>query len=79
MSKSEKVLAKILSGKSDKNISFEDATYALSVSGFAIDGGKGSHQVYRHSDGRKIVLPRHGKDLKPIYIRQIRETLKEKL
>ena len=78
MSKSEKAIAKILSGQSDKNVSFDDAAYVLSISGFILDGGKGSYQVFRHPDKRRVVLPKHGKDLKPIYIRQIREILKTK-
>lgn len=76
MSKKEKALSKILSGNSDKNVSFEEAKYALEISGFLFDGGKGSHQVFRHPDGRKVVLPRHGKDIKPIYVKQIREQIK---
>lgn len=75
MSKAEKALEKILSGKSDKNVSAQEAVYVLAKSGFVRDGGKGSHQVYRHADGRKMVLPIHGKDLKPIYVRLIRELL----
>jgi predicted RNA binding protein YcfA (HicA-like mRNA interferase family) len=76
MSKAAKVLAKIMAGKSDRNVSFDEAVYVLTRCGFVQDGGKGSHQIYRHQDGRKIVLPYHGKDIKPVYIRQIRELLK---
>ena len=75
MSKSEKALAKILSGQSDNNVTFEEAVYVLKREGFILDGGKGSHQVFRQSDSRKIVLPCHGHKLKPIYIRQIRHLL----
>jgi predicted RNA binding protein YcfA (HicA-like mRNA interferase family) len=76
MSKSEKALAKILGGQSDHNITFQEAVFVLQREGFILDGGKGSHQVFRHPDGRKIVLPCHGNQLKPIYIRQIRGLLK---
>jgi len=65
-----------MGGKSDGNVSFDEAVYVLVRLGFVLDGGKGSHQVYRHADGRKMVLPCHGKDIKPVYIRQIREMLK---
>lgn len=75
MSKSEKALAKILSGQSDNNISFQEGVYVLKREGFVLDGGKGSHQVFRHSDGRKMVLPCHGSNLKKVYIRQIRNLL----
>jgi mRNA interferase HicA len=76
VSKAEKALQKILGGRSDKNVTFDEAVYALQRKGFVHDGGKGSHQVFRHPDGRKMVLPYHGKDMKPIYVRQIRELLK---
>jgi predicted RNA binding protein YcfA (HicA-like mRNA interferase family) len=76
MSKAQKILQKILSGQSDKNIMFDEAVYVLRNAGFIYDGGKGSHQVYRNIDGRKMVLPRHGKEIKPVYVRQIRELLK---
>jgi len=75
MSKAEKALAKILGGQSDKNVTFAEAVYVLEKAGFVRDGGKGSHQVYRHADGRKMVLPAHGKDIKPVYVRQIRNLL----
>jgi len=76
MSKSEKAIAKILKGQSDHNVTFKKAVFVLQRKGFILDGGKSSHQVFRHPDGRKIVLPCHGNQLKPIYIRQIRELLK---
>ena len=76
VSKAEKVLQKILSGQSDRNVTFDEAVYVLERAGFVRDGGKGSHQVYRAPDGRKIALPCHGKGIKPIYIKQIREFLK---
>ena len=76
MSKAQKTREKLMSGQSDKNVSFAEAVYVLEHAGFVLDGGKGSHQVFRHSDGRKMVLPCHGKDLKPVYVRQIRELLK---
>jgi predicted RNA binding protein YcfA (HicA-like mRNA interferase family) len=34
--------------------------------GFYLDRQKGSHAVYKHQDGRRVVIPIHsGKDLKP--------------
>ena len=65
-----------MSGLSDKNVSFAEAVYVLEKRGFILDGGKGRHQIYRHADARKIVLPKHGKDLKPIYVKLIRDLLK---
>lgn len=77
VSKIQKAMERIMSGRVDKTITFDEAVYVLTRAGFCHDGGKGSHQVYRHADGRKLVLPRHGKDLKPIYVRQIRELLRD--
>lgn len=34
--------------------------------GFYLDRQRGSHAVYKHQDGRRVVIPIHsGKDLKP--------------
>lgn len=76
MSKAEKALAKILSGTSDKNVTMDEAIYVLERAGFKWDGGKGSHRVYRHDDGRKMTLTVHGNMIKPVYVRQIRNLLK---
>jgi len=75
MSKSDKALQKILQVGSEKNVTFDELTAVLGRKGFVPDGGKGSHQVWRHDDGRKIVLPRHGKDIKPIYVKTARQLL----
>jgi predicted RNA binding protein YcfA (HicA-like mRNA interferase family) len=75
VSKVRKAREKIMGGLSDKNVTFAEAVQVLEREGFVQDGGKGSHQVYRHKDGRKMVLPRHGKEIKPVYIRHIRELL----
>lgn len=77
MSKSEKALGKIVSGESDNNISFQEAVQVLKREGFVLDGGRGSHQIFRHPDGRKMVLPCHGSHLKKVYIRQIRNLLRQ--
>lgn len=65
-----------MSGTQDKGFTFADAELLLLTAGFLRDGGEGSHRVYRHADGRKMVLAHHGKDVKPAYIRQLRELLK---
>lgn len=75
MSKREKLFAKILRGISDKNVTFDEAVYVLEESGFERDGGKGSHQVFRHKDGRKMVIPHHGKEIKPVYVKLIRKLI----
>lgn len=32
---------------------------AIEVDGFSWTGGKGSHRVYRHADGRRVVVAYH--------------------
>ena len=76
MSKAAKALAKIMDPAQVRNVSFAEAIAVLERFGFLWDGGKGSHQVYRHPDGRKIILPKHGSGVKPVYVRQIREMIK---
>jgi hypothetical protein len=46
MSKAEKLAAKILSGKSDKNFAFNDLCYVLEHAGFQSRSGRGSHRIY---------------------------------
>lgn len=65
-----------MAGNQDKAFSFEEAELLLLQAGFIRDGGEGSYRVYRHADGRKMVLPFHWKDIKPVYIREIRKLLK---
>ena len=76
MSKRAKLRAKLMSGSKDRSFKFADAEMLLFTAGFLRDGGEGSHHVYRHPDGRKMILAYHGKDVKPAYIRQLRELLK---
>ena len=76
VSRKKKLLDKLLSGSHDKSFTYEDAELVLLQAGFIKDGGEGSHTVYRHPDGRKMVLAYHGKTVLPVYIRQIRKLLK---
>jgi len=75
MTKRAKLLTKLMEGNQDKAFSFDEAEQLLLQAGFILDGGKGSHRVYRHADSRKMVLPCHGKTLKPVYVREIRKLL----
>jgi predicted RNA binding protein YcfA (HicA-like mRNA interferase family) len=76
LSKRKKLLERLMAGNQDKAFSFDEAELLLLQAGFILDGGAGSHRVYRHTDGRKMVLPFHGKNLKPVYIREMRKLLK---
>jgi predicted RNA binding protein YcfA (HicA-like mRNA interferase family) len=76
MSKAEKLAAKILSGKSDKNFAFNDLCYILERAGFQLRPGKGSHRIY-YKDGVVEIVnvqPRNEK-AKPYQVKQVRELL----
>jgi len=76
MSKAEKLAARILSGRSDKNFAFDDLCYILERAGFQLRSGKGSHRIY-YKDGVVEIVniqPRHGK-AKPYQVKQVRELL----
>lgn len=77
MSKAEKALQKVLSGKSDHNITYDELTAVLTRAGFQLIGGKGSHHVWaRESDMEMLSIPRHGNKIKSIYVKKARELLK---
>ena len=64
MGRAEKLAAKILSGKSDKNFAFNDLCYFLERAGFQLRPGRGSHRIYYKEGIVEIVnvQPRDGKD-----------------
>lgn len=77
MSKFDKLKQKILDGKSDANISFEDLRNLLLVLGFA-ERTKGSHHSYRKAGiAEKPNLQRDGSKAKSYQVRQVREILKK--
>lgn len=78
MGKKEKLLKKILSGTSDKSITFDEVVSVLQNEGFVLEPGKGSHTGFRHPDGRKLTIPKHGKEVKPVYIKMMRNLIKIK-
>lgn len=72
---SKKALAKIADPARAHNVTVADAETALRAKGFVHDGGKGSHRVWRHPDGRKVVLACHGTHLPSYIVRQIRDLI----
>lgn len=42
-----------------RGISAREFVRALEADGFRWTGGKGSHRVYRHADGRRVVVAFH--------------------
>ncbi len=77
MSKAEKLAAKLLTGRSDKNFSFDDLCYVIERAGFEPRGGKGSHRIYAREGVVEIinVQPRDGGQAKPYQVKQVRELL----
>ena len=75
-SKAEKLAAKILTGKSDKNFAFNDLCYLLERVGFHLRSGRGSHRIYYKEGIVEIIniQPRNGK-AKPYQVKQVRELL----
>lgn len=77
MSKLDKIRQKILDGKSDANINFEDLRNLLLNLGF-VERIKGSHHSYRKEEIiEKPNLQRDGSKAKSYQVRQIREILKK--
>ena len=77
MSKAEKLAAKLLTGRSDTNFSFDDLCYIIERAGFRLRRGSGSHRVY-YKDGVVEIInlqPRSGGEAKPYQVRQVRELL----
>lgn len=77
MSKFDKLKLRILDGKSDANISFEDLRNLLLNLGF-VERIKGSHHSYRKEGiTEKPNLQRDGNKAKSYQVRQIRDILKK--
>lgn len=77
MSKFDKLRQKILDGKSDANIRFEDLRNFLLSLGF-VERIKGSHHNYRKEGvAEKPNLQRDGSKAKSYQVRQIRDTLRK--
>ncbi len=76
MGKREKLLNKVLAGKSDAGISFDGLRSLLESLGF-VETIRGSHHIFRKEEsGDKINLQREGNNAKPYQVRQVRELLR---
>lgn len=76
MSKFEKIAAKLLSGASDKNISFEELLWLLKRFNFE-ERIKGSHHIFYRTDVEEIINLQPLKDgkAKPYQAKQVREII----
>jgi predicted RNA binding protein YcfA (HicA-like mRNA interferase family) len=73
VSKYEKLVQKLLSGRHDSAFSFSDITKLLLTLGFS-ERIKGSHHIYYHRDIAEIlnIQPR-GSQAKPYQVKQVRD------
>lgn len=80
MDKYEKLLDRILRGKSDANIPFDDLCQLLQHLGFD-ERTKGSHHIFRKAGvEERVNLQRDGSKAKPYQVSQVRRViLKHKL
>ena len=77
MSRTNKLILKILSGRSDNNFKFSDVCNLLIHLGFELRV-KGSHHVFRASGVRKMLnLQKDGDMAKEYQIKQVRDLLIE--
>ena len=75
MSRDDDLREKILSGRSDANIRFEDLRSFLLRLGFA-ERTRGSHYMFRREGVRELInLQRQGSQAKPYQVRQVRQAI----
>lgn len=75
MSKAEKIFEKLMSGKSDANISYDDVCNLLTRLGYASRQQRTSHQVFSRGDSYLNLQPGSAGKAKKYQVRQIREEL----
>ncbi len=77
MSRRQKILYRVLKGRSDASIRFDDLRNLLRNLGFA-ERIEGSHHVFRKSGvARKINLQRDDAHAKPYQVGQVRQVIRE--
>ena len=77
MTKYARLLAKVLSGRSDANIHFDDLRRLLTRLGFE-ERTRGSHHAFvKHGIRELINLQREGQMAKPYQVRQVRAVITE--
>ena len=75
MTRRRDLVRRILSGRSDAGIRFEDLCNLLRSWGF-VERRRGSHHIFRKDDvPERINLQREGAHAKPYQVRQVRQTM----
>lgn len=75
MSRFEKMMQSLLSGRQDKNIAFDDLCQVLARFGFACRV-KGDHFIFTRDDIMEIInIQPQGDKAKPYQVKQVRELI----
>ena len=75
MSRDDDLRQKILGGRSDANIRFEELRSFLLRLGFT-ERVRGSHHIFRRAGVRELInLQRDGSQSKPYQVRQVRQAI----
>lgn len=75
MGKTDKLIQKILQGRSDSSIGFDELRWLLKNFGFE-ERIRGSHHNYRRADvEERLNLQREGAKAKPYQVRQVRAVI----
>lgn len=78
MTKRDKLLQRIRNNP--KNVSFEDLRTLLEAYGFELDNVHGSHHTFRNriaGVGVKLVIPYKRPYVKPVYVKQALELIRQ--
>lgn len=77
MSRAKKAIAKVLEGRSDSNVDFDDLCHILERAGFTRRPGKGSHTIFSKPGVEEIInlQPKTGGKAKPYQVKQVREII----
>ncbi len=76
MSRGKKLIAKILEGRSDANLAFDELCFVLERAGFTRRAGKGSHTIFFKDGVAEILnLQPRGSKAKPYQVKQIRDLI----
>jgi hypothetical protein len=76
MSKTEKLLERLMAGNSDANFSFDDLSTLLRKLGYSARRTKGSHVIFLRRDSFLNLQPASGGKAKAYQVRQVRSELK---
>ncbi|MCY4365753.1 MAG: type II toxin-antitoxin system HicA family toxin [Chloroflexi bacterium] len=75
MSRNDELQQRVLSGRSDANIHFDDLRSLLLRLGFA-ERTRGSHHIFRKNGVRELInIQRDGNHAKPYQVRQVRQVI----